>query len=76
MGGDRSRTEPDAEAERQTASLAGLAVTLALVAACLFLIHHLAASSRIEDCLMAGRFDCNRLVAASSLTTERSAFDR
>ena len=60
---DRNRTDAEVEAERQTASLAGLAVTLALVVACLFLIHHLAASARIEDCLMAGHADCNRLVA-------------
>ena len=76
MRGDGSWIDPDMEAERQTASLAGLAVTLALVAACLFLIQRLAASSRIEDCMMAGRSDCNRLVAVFSLTTERSAFDR
>lgn len=61
MRGDRQGADPDAEAERQTASLAGLAVTLALVAGCLFLIQHLAASARVEDCLMAGRADCSRL---------------
>ncbi len=76
MDGDRSRIDPDAEAERQTASLAGLAVTLALVAACLFLIQRLAASSRIEDCLMAQRSDCNRLVAVTPGTVNRLAFSR
>ena len=64
-------TEQDREAARLTASLAGLAVALGLVTACLFLTHHLAANGRIEDCLMAGRFNCDELVAATDAPDSR-----
>jgi hypothetical protein len=51
------------EADRQTASLAGLAVTLLLVVVGLFLIHQLHAKCMIEDCLLSGRSNCDKLVA-------------
>ena len=44
--------------DRQTASLAGLAVALAILVACLFLFYQLREKSRLEDCLMAGRINC------------------
>lgn len=50
--------EEQAEADRQTASLAGLAVTLLLLVLGLFLVQQLEAKSHIEDCLLAGRTDC------------------
>lgn len=50
--------EEQADADRQTASLAGLAVTLALIVLGLFLVHALQAKSRIEDCLLSGRTNC------------------
>ncbi len=50
---------------RQTASLAGLAVVLLLVVSSLFLIHRLHAASRVEDCLLAGRINCDALVGAA-----------
>jgi hypothetical protein len=46
-------------ADRQTASLAGVAVTLLLLVVGLFLIHELHAKSMVEDCLLAGRSNCN-----------------
>ena len=46
------------ERDRQTRSLAGLAFTLALVVAGLFLVQRLAATSHLEDCLMQGRTNC------------------
>ncbi len=52
-----------AEAHRQTASLAALAVLLALVVASLFLIRKLSAEAALEDCLMAGRHDCEMILA-------------
>jgi hypothetical protein len=52
-------------ANRQTASLAGLAVALLLVVAGLFLIHQLHSKTLVEDCLMAGRADCDRLLSAT-----------
>lgn len=55
--------EDDAsEANRQTASLAGLAVALVLVVAGLFLVHHLRDKATIEDCLMSGRFNCDAVL--------------
>jgi len=49
-------------ADRQTASLAGVAVTLLLLVLGLFLIHELHAEAVIEDCLMSGRSDCDILL--------------
>ncbi len=54
------RRDPDAE--RQTRSLAGLAVVLALAVAALFLVQHLRREGQIEDCLMAGRSNCDALI--------------
>jgi hypothetical protein len=52
----------DEAANRQSASLAGVAVTLLLLAVGLFLVRELHAKSAIEDCLMAGRIQCDWLV--------------
>jgi len=52
----------DEAANRQTASLAGVAITLLLLTVGLFLVHELHAKAVIEDCLMAGRIQCDRLV--------------
>lgn len=58
-------TEDDDEAaDRQTASLAGVAVTLVLLIIGLFLVHQLQAKAAIEDCLMSGRSNCDGLVQA------------
>lgn len=59
--------EPDDQegADRQTASLAGLAVALLLVALSLYLMRHLQAEARLEDCLFAGRHGCDAMVAAT-----------
>lgn len=53
-----------AEANRLTASLAGLAIALLLVVAGLFLIQHLRDKAQVEDCLMSGRFNCDAVLAA------------
>jgi hypothetical protein len=45
-------------ADRQTASLAGLAIALLLVVVGLFLVRQLQAKAAIEDCLMSGRNNC------------------
>jgi hypothetical protein len=52
----------DEAANRQTASLAGVAVTLLLLVVGLFLVRELHAKAAIEDCLMAGRTHCDELV--------------
>ena len=59
--------ENDAEervAERQTGGLASLVIILLLIIGGLFLIHQLHMASVIEDCMMAGRPDCDMLVTA------------
>jgi hypothetical protein len=62
---DILREEDDeAAADRQTASLAGIAVTLLLLIVGLFLVRELHAKAAIEDCLMAGRSNCDWLVQA------------
>lgn len=50
--------DEQAEADRQTASLAGLAFALALVVLGLFLIRELHAKAVLEDCLLSGRSNC------------------
>lgn len=54
--------EDDEAANRQTASLGGVAITLLLLVVGLFLVRELHAKVAIEDCLMAGRINCDRLV--------------
>ncbi|HTC11126.1 MAG TPA: hypothetical protein VK726_20360 [Acetobacteraceae bacterium] len=46
-------------ADRQTASLAGVAITLLLLVVGLFLVRELHAKSMVEDCLMSGRTNCD-----------------
>jgi len=57
--------EEQETANRQTASLAGVAITLLLLVLGLFLVRALQTQSRIEDCLMAGRSNCDQLVQAA-----------
>ncbi len=52
-----------AEANRLTASLAGLAAALLFIVVSLTVIHRLRDEGRVEDCLMAGRNNCDLLVA-------------
>ncbi len=49
------------EADRQTASLAAVAVTLLLIVLGLFLVHELRAQAMLEDCLLSGRTNCVEL---------------
>jgi hypothetical protein len=67
MQQERSWVEdPDAaDANRQTASLAGVAITLLLLVVGLYLVRTLHAESAIEDCLMAGRRNCDMLVSTA-----------
>lgn len=46
------------DADRQTASLAGLAVALLVVVIGLFLVHRLHREGMVEDCLLTGRANC------------------
>ncbi len=55
--------EDRAGANRQTASLAALALVLFLVVLGLFLVRTLAAECAVEDCLLAGRRNCDAVLA-------------
>ena len=51
--------ECDTDAERQTGSLAGLAVTLLLVVVGLYLIEGLRTQAVFQDCVLSGRAACD-----------------
>ena len=55
----------DEAADRQTASLAGLAAALLLLVVSLYLVRELHAKTAIEDCLLSGRRNCDVLVTGS-----------
>ncbi len=55
--------EDQADADRQTASLAGVAVTLLLLVVGLFLVHALRNEATIEDCLLSGRSNCDVVIS-------------
>jgi hypothetical protein len=46
-------------------SLAGLAIAVALLAIGLWLAHELTAASKMQDCLMSGRTNCNAIDPAA-----------
>jgi hypothetical protein len=54
----RRLDDPDREADRQTASLAALALLLGLVVASLFLVDRLRIEADRQDCLLAGQARC------------------
>ena len=56
--------EAEETANRQTLSLAGVAITLVLLVIGLFLVRELHAKAVIEDCLLAGRSNCDWLLQA------------
>lgn len=59
---DDRREDEEEESNRQTRSLAALAIVLALALAALFFIHHLKRAGDLQDCLMAGRTNCDKLI--------------
>jgi hypothetical protein len=56
-------TEEDrqAESDRFTSSLAGMAVAVFLAVIGLYVMEQLAAQSKLEDCLLQGRMNCERI---------------
>lgn len=55
-------TREEQAAERQTASLAAVVVVLLLLIGGLFLVHQLRAATKLQDCLLSGRGDCDSLI--------------
>ncbi len=54
-----------ADENRVTQSLASLAFALLLVVVGLYLFQRLSNNARIEDCLLAGRINCDMMLAGS-----------
>ena len=55
-------TDPDQNGSRRPA-ITGLAIAVVLLAVGLWLAHELTASSKMQDCLMSGRTNCNVIPA-------------
>lgn len=55
-------TDPD-EGRNRRGAIAGLAVAVALLVLGLWLARELTASSKMQDCLMSGRTNCNVIPA-------------
>ena len=60
-----SRDEAKQEADRQTASLAALALVLFLVVTGLYVVHQLTIKAAVEDCLLAQRANCDSELSAT-----------
>jgi hypothetical protein len=58
MGTDTIMTNPREGGSRRGA-IAGLLIAAAMLAAGLWLAHELTAASKMQDCLMSGRTNCN-----------------
>jgi hypothetical protein len=61
-GTDSTMTDPDQNGSRRPA-ITGLAIAVVLLAVGLWLAHELTASSKMQDCLMSGRTNCNVIPA-------------
>ncbi len=59
---NRQREDEQQASNRQTASLAALAILLALVVASLVVMKALDKRDTIEDCLLSGRRNCDAVV--------------
>jgi hypothetical protein len=49
--------------ESRVPAIAGLAIAVVLLVAGLWLAHELTAASKMQDCLMSGRTNCNVIAA-------------
>jgi hypothetical protein len=65
---ERRRNERD-DAERFTISLAGFAVTLLIGVIGLYVMEGLAQTTKLEDCLLQGRLNCERVDTSSLRST-------
>ena len=52
-------TDPDQDQGNRRPAIAGLAIAVVLLAVGLWLAHELGAASKMQDCLMSGRTNCN-----------------
>jgi hypothetical protein len=54
-----ARSEDSEPQENRTPAMAGLAIAVVLLVVGLWLAHELTAASKMQDCLMSGRTNCN-----------------
>jgi UDP-N-acetylmuramyl pentapeptide phosphotransferase/UDP-N-acetylglucosamine-1-phosphate transferase len=54
-----SRRDSPRPQENRTPAMAGLAIAVVLLVVGLWLAHELTAASKMQDCLMSGRTNCN-----------------
>ena len=59
---DRDDVRRQQEADRQTKALAALTLILALAILALVVVQRLRTAGQIEDCLLAGRSNCDALI--------------
>jgi hypothetical protein len=55
------RPEPAESETSRTPAMVGLAVAVLLLVVGLWLAHELTAASKMQDCLMSGRTNCNQI---------------
>jgi hypothetical protein len=58
------RDEAEEDADRQTTSLAALALVLLLVVVGLYVVKELSIKSAVEDCLLAHRSNCDAILSS------------
>jgi hypothetical protein len=59
-GAQPAMTDPDQDqGDNRRGAMAGLAIAVVLLVVGLWLAHALTASSKMQDCLMSGRTNCN-----------------
>ena len=51
--------EPDHEPENRNGAIAGLVIAIVLIAVGIWLVRDLTAASKLQDCVMSGRTNCN-----------------
>ena len=56
---DRSKSDNPRPRESRTPAMAGLAIAVVLLVVGLWLARELRAASKMQDCLMSGRTNCN-----------------
>jgi hypothetical protein len=58
-----SQQSKNRQNESRVPAIAGLAIAVVLLVAGLWLAHELTAASKMQDCLMSGRTNCNVIAA-------------
>jgi hypothetical protein len=57
--GRKSDSKPDHEPENRNGAIAGLVIAVLLLAVGVWLARDLTAASKLQDCVMSGRTNCN-----------------